>query len=185
MKTRLRQQSARNLATVVGSAVAAPAKRFAVNALVVSVLLPGAAAWADGQIRFKVVNARTKEPLPGAVIKIDPTSSEIDELQFKTASNGSIATGDLSSGPRTFEVSAIVNGVVFKKFKGRVTIGDDQVAEVEVLLEEQGFGVRETVTSLLRLNPDDLSQSTFRDRKFFEYYPLAAGNRQSLGKSLR
>jgi outer membrane receptor protein involved in Fe transport len=157
----------------------------AVSAIALAALIPGSAALADGQIRFKVANSRTKAPLPGAVIKIEPQASEIDELQFSTASNGTVATGDLASGARSFEVSAIVNGVVYKKFKGRITVADDQVVDVEVLLDEQGFDVRETVSSLLRINVDDTSQSTFRDRKFFEYYPLAAGNRQNLGKSLR
>ncbi|MFM7320208.1 MAG: TonB-dependent receptor domain-containing protein, partial [Armatimonadota bacterium] len=148
-------------------------------------LIPSAVAFADGQVRFKVLNARNREPLPGAVVKIEPSASEIDELQFTTASNGSVETGDIAPGSRNFEITAIVNGLVFKKFKGKITVVDNQVAEVEVLLEEQGFDKVDITTQVLRINLDDLSQSTFRDRKFFDFYPLATGNRQSLSKSLR
>lgn len=166
-------------------AAALLSRRCVPYAATLALLLPSAVAFADGQVRFKVLNARTKEPLPGAVIKVEPAASEIDELQFTTASSGSIETGDIASGARNFEITAIVNGTVFKKFKGKITVVDNQIAEVEVLLEEQGFDKVDITTQVLRINLDDLSQSTFRDRKFFDFYPLAAGNRQSLSKSLR
>lgn len=160
-------------------------RRATLPAATLALLLPAAVAMADGQIRFKVVNAKTREPLPGAVIKIEPTASELDELQFSTASNGTVATGDLASGQRNFEVTAIVNGLTFKPFKGRIAVVDNQVVDVEVLLEEKGFEIKTVDAKILRINVDDTSQSTFRDRKFFEMFPLGAGNRQSLPKVLR
>ena len=164
---------------------AAVGRRLAPHVATLAILLPAAVAHADGQVRFKVLNVRNREPLPGAVVKIEPSASEIDELQFATAANGTIVTGDIASGARKFEITAIVNGIAFKKFKGTITVVDNQVAEVEVLLEEQGFDKVDITTQVLRINLDDLSQSTFRDRKFFDFYPLATGNRQSLSKSLR
>lgn len=185
MRTRDRGNSSSARRRSAAQAAAVGMRSVVRPAITLALLLPAAVAWADGQIRFKVINAKTKAPLPGAIIKIDPSPSEIDELQFSTASDGLVTTGDLSSGQRTFEITAIVGGVEYKKFKGRVSVVDDQVVDVEVPLDERGFEDRIVRGKILRLNIDDTSQSTFRDRKFFELFPLGVGNRQSLNKQLR
>ncbi|MFM2223522.1 MAG: hypothetical protein RLZZ78_1779, partial [Armatimonadota bacterium] len=67
-------------------------------------------------------NAKTGKAIPGAVIRIEPAASEIDELQFKAGESGVASTGDLVSGERVFTVTAIVEGMVYRPFKGKVTV---------------------------------------------------------------
>lgn len=153
--------------------------------LLLSLLVPSGAAFADGLLKFDVVNAKTGKAIPGAVIRIEPAASEIDELQFKAGDNGVAATGDLVSGERVFTVTAIVEGMVYRPFKGKVTVVDNDTVTVRVAMVEQGFKTFEVNDRVVRINLDDPSSRTYRDKALLHGTALGAGNAQSLNKVLR
>lgn len=155
------------------------------TATALALLLPAAAAWADGQIKFKVVNAKTGEPLPGAVIVIKAGPKDLDDIQFNTASNGLVTTGDLDSGERTYTAQALVNGISYKKITGKIVVVDDQAVEVEIKLESLGVVVKDIIGKQIRLDVKDAGVYTFRDREQLQFFPNGVGNRQSLSKALR
>ena len=153
--------------------------------LLLSLLVPSGAAFADGLLKFDVVNAKTGKAIPGAVIRIEPAASEIDELQFKAGDNGVASTGDLVSGERVFTVTAIVEGMVYRPFKGKVTVVDNDTVTVRVALVEQGFKTFEVNDKVVRINLDDPSSRTYRDKALLHGTALGAGNGQSLNHVLR
>ena len=155
------------------------------TATALSLILPASVAWADGQVKFKVVDSKTGAPLPGAIIVIKAGPKDLDDVQFNTASNGLVATGDLTSGTREYSARALVNGIGYKEIKGKIVVVDDQTIEVEIKLESRGEDVIEIVGKQIRLDVDDPGVYTFRDREQLQYYPNGVGNRQSLSKSLR
>uniref|UniRef100_UPI0037516899 hypothetical protein n=1 Tax=Armatimonas sp. TaxID=1872638 RepID=UPI0037516899 len=61
------------------------------TATVLSLLLPAAVAWADGQVKFKVVDSKTGVVLPGAIIVIKAGPTDLEDMQFNTASNGLVS----------------------------------------------------------------------------------------------
>ena len=156
-----------------------------VTATALVLLVPLATAWADGQIKFKVVDAKTGAPLPGAVIVIKAGPTDLDDLQFKTGSDGLIATGDLASGTREYTAKALVNRIGYKEVKGKIAIVDEQTIEVQIKLEPQGEVVKYIIGKQLRLDITDPSVYTFRDREHLEFFPNGIGNQQSLTKALR
>ena len=153
--------------------------------LLLSLMIPSGAAFADGLIKFDVVNAKTGKALSGAVIRIEPAASEIDELQFKASDKGVVSTGDLVSGERVFTVTAIVEGMVYRPFKGKVTVVDNDTVTVRVAMVEQGFKTFEVNDKVVRINLDDPSSRTYRDKALLHGTALGAGNGQSLNKVLR
>ena len=60
--------------------------------LLLSLMIPAGAAFADGMIKFNVVNAKSGKAISGAVIRIEPAASEIDELQFKASKVGDVVS---------------------------------------------------------------------------------------------
>ena len=86
-------------------------KHFAIRgsiwatASALSFLLPAASAWADGQIKFKIIDAKSGSVLPGATIVIKAGPRDLDDIQFNTAANGLVTTGDLDSGERTYKIA--------------------------------------------------------------------------------
>ena len=108
------------------------------TASALSLLLPAASAWADGQIKFKVVDSRTGKLLPGAVIVIKAGPRDLDDSQFNTSSVGVVTTGDLDSGERSYTARALVNGISYKVVSGKITVVDNQTVDVEIKLEAQG-----------------------------------------------
>ena len=155
------------------------------STIFVSMLLSSTMALADGQVRFDVVSAKTGVAIPGAVIRIEPGASEVDELQFISGTSGSTTTGDLVSGERSFTVTAIVNGLVYKLLKGKVTVVDNDVVSVKVTLIEQGFKTIEVNDKVVLINLTDPSVRTFRDKRLLSATALGVGNSQSLSKVLR
>ncbi|WP_394793021.1 TonB-dependent receptor domain-containing protein [Armatimonas sp.] len=155
------------------------------TATVLSLLLPAAVAWADGQVKFKVVDSKTSAVLPGAVIVIKAGPTDLEDMQFKTASSGLVSTGDLTAGTREYTARALVNGIGYKEIKGKVVVIDDQTIEVEIKLESLGETVIDIFRKQIRLDIDDPGLYTFRDREHLQFFPNAVGNRQSLNKALR
>lgn len=153
--------------------------------LLLSLMIPSGAAFADGMLKFDVVSAKTGKAIPGAVIRIEPAASEIDELQFKAGDNGAVVTGDLVSGERVFTVTAIVEGMVYRPFKGKVTVVDNDTVTIRVAMVEQGFKTVEVVDNVVRINLDDPSSRTYRDKALMHGTALGAGNGQSLNRVLR
>jgi outer membrane receptor protein involved in Fe transport len=164
-----------------------PIPRFSLTAATVAIcaLLPASAAYADGQVRFVVVDAKTRRPLATAKLFLDPDESELEGLQFDADTQGVIETGDQISGTRSFRVRATEGGIVYKEYRGKITILEGQTVEVEIPLEEQGFIDLTIQERVQRLDITNTSQSTFRDRKFFDLFPIGIGNRQSVSKLLR
>lgn len=152
-------------------------------ATAITLLLP-AAAWADGQAKFKVIDARDGKPLPGATIKIEAGPQDLEDIQVRTAANGTVTTGDLTAGQRKYTIKAIVANIGYKELAGTITILDNQTIEVEIKLEPKGEEVRTIDDKLVRLDTTDPTIYTQRDRGHLQYYPNAIGNRQSLTKSL-
>jgi hypothetical protein len=155
------------------------------TASALSLLLPSASAWADGQIKFKVIDSKSGVVLPGAVIVIKAAPSELDDFQFNTASNGLVTTGDLASGERTYTARALVNGIAYKVLTGKITVIDNQAVDVEIKLEPQGEIITTIDSKVIRLDVKDTGVYTSRDREHLQFFPNAVGNRQSLSKSLR
>lgn len=154
------------------------------TATALSLLLPAASAWADGQIKFKVVDAKTGDPLPGAVIVIKAGPRDLDDIQFNTASSGLVTTGELDSGERQYSARALVGGIGYKEIKGKIVVVDDQTVEVEIKLESLGAQVIEIKEKQIRLDVKDSGIYTFRDREHLQFFPNGVGNRQSLPKAL-
>lgn len=156
------------------------------TATALSLLLPAAGALAfDGQIKFKVVNAKTGEPLPGAVIVIIAGPKDLDNIQFNTASNGLVTTGELDSGERTYKARALVGGISYKEITGKIVVIDDQTVEVEIKLESLGEKEIIIKDKQIRLDVKDAGVYTSRDREQLKFFPNAVGNNQSLSKALR
>ena len=155
------------------------------TASALSLLLPAASAWADGQIKFKVVDSRTGKLLPGAVIVIKAGPRDLDDSQFNTSSVGVVTTGDLDSGERSYTARALVNGISYKVVSGKITVVDNQTVDVEIKLEAQGEIVQEIKAKQLRLDVEDPGIYTFRDREHLQFFPNAIGNSQSLNKAFR
>lgn len=155
------------------------------TATMLSLLLPAAVAWADGQVKFKVVDSKTGVVLPGAVIVIKAGPTDLEDMQFKTASSGLVSTGDLTAGTREYSARALVNGIAYKLITGKVVVIDDQTIEVEIKLESQGETIIDIFRKQIRLDIDDPGLYTFRDREHLQFFPNAVGNRQSLNKALR
>lgn len=155
------------------------------TASALSLLLPAAAAWADGQIKFKIVDAKNGAVLPGATIVIKAGPRDLDDIQFNTAANGFVTTGDLDSGERTYKITAIVNGISYKELTGKIAVVDNQTIEVELKLEPKGEIVIDTKARVLRIDITDPSVYTSRDREHLQFFPNGVGNRQSLSKALR
>jgi hypothetical protein len=88
-------------------------RRPAVTAITALCLLLPATAWAaDGQVKFKVVDSRSGKALPGATIVITAGPRELEDMEFKTAANGTVTTNNLDSGPRKYKAVAIsVDGI--------------------------------------------------------------------------
>lgn len=155
------------------------------TATVLSLLLPTAVAWADGQVKFKVVDSKTGVVLPGAIIVIKAGPTDLEDMQFNTASSGLVSTGDLTAGTREYTARALVNGIAYKLITGKVVVIDDQTIEVEIKLESQGETIIDIFRKQIRLDIDDPGLYTFRDREHLQFFPNAVGNRQSLNKALR
>lgn len=154
------------------------------TATALCLLLP-AAAWADGQVKFKVVDSRSGKPLPGATIVITAGPRDLEDVEFKTAANGTVTTTGLDAGARKYKAIAIsVDGIGYKSIDGTITIIDNQTIEVELKLDPQGEVVKVINKKLVRIDTTDPSIYTFRDRGQLQYFPNAIGNRQSLAKSL-
>jgi hypothetical protein len=141
-------------------------------------------ALADGRIVFHVIDASTKQSIPQAEIILEPGEKEIDDVRYETDATGKVTTEMTSSGERKFRVRfARFAGVSYKPFSASVTVVDKQEIEVEIPLDpgEIGKDIRE---KLRRLDARNTSQSTFRDRKFFEFFPLGTANRYDLSSLL-
>lgn len=165
----------------------APISRRAIvlPAAILGALLPAATALADGSIKFIVIDAKTKKPLPRATIQLDPDETELEGIQFDANDEGIVETGDLIAGTRGFRARALVNGISYKLLQGRVTIIDGQEIEIVIQLDELGYIEKILETSVQRIDLENTSNSTFRDRKFFELFPVGVGNLQSFSKQLK
>ncbi len=155
------------------------------TASILSLLLPAASAWADGQIKFKVVDSRTGKVLPGAVVVISAGPRDLDDIQFNTDTEGLVSTGDLDSGERTYTARALVDGISYKLVKGKLAVIDNQTIEIEIKLEAQGEILIDIKAKQQRLDVDDPGIYTFRDRTHLQYFPNGVGNNQSLSKAFR
>lgn len=160
-------------------------RRPAVTAVTALCLLLPATAWAEGLVKFKVVDSRSGKALPGATIVITAGPRELEDMEFKTAANGTVTTNNLDSGQRKYKAVAIsVDGVGYKAVDGTITVIDNQTIEVEIKLDPLGEVVKVINKKLVRIDTTDPSIYTFRDRGQLQYFPNAIGNRQSLSKSL-
>jgi outer membrane receptor protein involved in Fe transport len=142
-------------------------------------------AFADGRIVFQVVDATTKQSIPNAEIILEPGEKEIDDVRYETDVTGKVTTELTSSGERKFRVRfARFGGVSYKPFSASVTVVDDQDIEVIIPLDPGEIG-KDINEKLRKLDARNTSQYTFRDRKFFELFPLAIGNRYDISRTIQ
>lgn len=159
---------------------------FVPAATALSVLLPAASAWADGAVKFTIIDAQTKTPLGGATIILDPDPTEIEPLRYNTESNGTVLVEELLAGKRKYTVILkSFNGIAYQNVSGFLTILDNKTVDITVQLDPLGDIEKKIEGKVVRLDLDDAGIYTFRDRKFFDFFPNSVVNKQDINRSLR
>ncbi|MBC8101512.1 MAG: TonB-dependent receptor, partial [Cytophagales bacterium] len=134
-----------------------------------------------GRVKFHVLSAATQKPVPGAKITLEDSANVNPNLVLTTDANGEVTTPPLEN--RVWVATTDADS--FQVDARRVTVQADVTSEVTIRLGAIAQGSGTVIVTRPLVRTGQTSSSTVRDQSFYQKFPLAAGNPQSLTKALR
>ena len=134
-----------------------------------------------GRLKITVKNAEDEKIISGATVVLKDSAGVRPDITLKTGADGTVTTPPLENRTWTITTSADLQ----QNDARDILVAADVTTEVEVLLEP----LKETIVTVTAgrqlVKPANTASAKSRNQAFYQKFPIAAGNEQSLTKALR